>query len=476
MSLKQKILTNTVMQISTRIMSVVLGIVAFGMMARYLGQEGFGAFTTVMAFLNFFGIFADFGLSLVAIQLMSEKGYDPEKSFQNIFTFRLVTGIFFLGIAPLVALFFPYSLEIKIGIAITTSSILFSSLIQMYTVVYQVRLKMLIPVLADIIGRIITIVGIFYGVIFDKGFFFILAVISLNNLIQVLMLHLWSGRYTRVRLAYDRQIWKDIFIRSWPIGLSIIFNIVYMKADSLILSLWRPQAEVGMYGAAYNVVQVLMALPFLFIGLTLSSYSASWSAHDMPRFKKYVQKSFDFLVLAAAPLVIGTLFLARPIMVMIAGPSFEQSGDILKILILAVGAIFLSVLFGSIINVINKQKIMLLGYIAGAIIGVGGYLITIPTYSYWGAAWMTVLSECSILFFAFLIFYKKTHMSISLLSLGKALCASLGMAVFLFFFKGHTILAILLATTIYTLLILLLGGVSKDDISLFFKQKTLERP
>ena len=249
-----------------------------------------------------------------------------------------------------------------------------------------------------------------------------------------------------------------------------------MKADSLILSLWHPQAEVGIYGAAYNVVQVLMDLPFLFIGLTLGSYSSAWSQGDMPRFKKYIQKSFDFLAIALVPLITGTLFLARPVMVLIAGPSFERSGDILKILIFAVGALFLSVLFGSVINVINKQKVMLLGYIAGAIIGVGGYLLTIPIYSYWGAAWMTVVSECSILLFAFAIFYKKTHISLSLISLEKALCASAGMAVFLFFFHGHVVFAMLFASGIYFGLLFLFGGISKDDISLFFKQKSTNSP
>ncbi|MBI2645045.1 flippase [Candidatus Uhrbacteria bacterium] len=462
------------MQIAARVISVLLGVIAFGIMARYLGQEGFGWFTTTMAFLNFFGIFADFGLSLVAIQLMSEKGYDPEKSFQNIFTFRLMTGIFFLGVAPLIALFFPYPIEIKIGIAITTSSILFSSLIQMYTVVYQVHLNMLIPVIADIIGRVITIAGIMYGVLLNKGFFFILAVIAVNNLVQVIMLHWYSGHYTRVRLACDWQLWKDIFKRSWPIGLSIIFNIIYLKADSVFLSFWRPQTEVGIYGAAYNVIQVLTAVPFLFIGLALGSYTASWSQGDMPRFKAHVQKSFDFLILGAAPLIVGTLFLARPIMVMIAGPSFEQSGDILKILILAVGAVFLSVLFGSLINVINKQRIMLIGYIAGAMIGVTGYILTIPIYSYWGAAWVTVLSECSILLFAFLIFYKKTRIAISLFLSGKALLASLAMALFLFFFHGHIIFAIVLAGGIYACALILLGGISKNDLILFFKRPSAE--
>jgi len=462
------------MQISARIVSVLLGVIAFGIMARYLGQQGFGWYTTVMAFLNFFGILADFGLSLVAIQIMSEKNYDPEKSFQNIFTFRLIIGILFLGIAPIVALAFPYSSEIKIGIAISTTSILFSSLIQMYTVIYQVRLNLLVPVLADIIGRIVIIAGIVYGALFNKGFFFILAVISLNNLVQVIMLHIAGNRWVRIRLAYDSQLWKDIFRRSWPIGLSIIFNLIYFKIDSVFLSLWRPQEEVGIYGAAYNVVQVLTALPFLFIGLTLGSYSTSWSYQDIPRFKKYIQKSFDFLILIAVPLVMGTLFLARPIMVMIAGKSFEQAGDILKILILAVGVIFLSVLFGSVINVINKQKTMLVGYIVSAVISVGGYILTIPHYSYWGAAWMTVLSECSVLLFAFLIFYRKTRIAISLHFTGKAILASCVMAAFLFFFHGHVILSLLFSTIIYTCALYLLGGVSRDDIALFFTQKPLQ--
>jgi O-antigen/teichoic acid export membrane protein len=469
-SLKRKILLNTTMQMSARAVSVLLGVVAFGVMARYLGPEGFGWYTTTMAFLNFFGIFADFGLSLVAIQLMSEKGYDPEKSFQNIFTFRLITAIFFLGIAPLVALFFPYPPEIKIGIAITTASIFFSSLIQMYTVAYQVRISMFIPVVADILGRVITIGGILYAMIFDQGFFFILTVIALNNAIQVIILHLQSSAYAHVRLACDWQIWKDIFKRSWPIGLSIIFNIIYLKADSVFLSLWRPQAEVGIYGAAYNVIQVFTALPFLFIGLTLGSYSSAWSQGNMPLFQKYIQKSFDFLMLIALPLVTGTFFLARPVMTLIAGQSFEQAGDILKVLILAVGAIFLSVLFGSVINVIHKQKMMLVGYVAGAVIGIVGYIVTIPSYSYWGAAWITVLSEFSILVFAFLVFYQKTRISISLSFTGKTFLASCAMALFLFFFHGHVMISIFLAAGIYACALFLIGGISKNDIVLFFKK------
>jgi O-antigen/teichoic acid export membrane protein len=52
----RKIAHNTIVQVLGRAIAIALALIGFGLMARYLGQEGFGYFSTIYAFLAIFGI------------------------------------------------------------------------------------------------------------------------------------------------------------------------------------------------------------------------------------------------------------------------------------------------------------------------------------------------------------------------------------------------------------------------------------
>lgn len=58
----RKIAHNTIIQIIGKGLTVVFALAIFGLITRNLGQEGFGHFTTVYAFLTIFGILVDLGL------------------------------------------------------------------------------------------------------------------------------------------------------------------------------------------------------------------------------------------------------------------------------------------------------------------------------------------------------------------------------------------------------------------------------
>ena len=122
MSLNSRITKNSLIHIGGKLVSMLLGLVAVAIMTRYLGQEGFGYYTTVVAFLQFFGILVDFGLTLTAIQMISKVKVDMSRVMSNIMTFRVISAIIFIGLAPVVVLFFPYPSVIKIGVLITAAS------------------------------------------------------------------------------------------------------------------------------------------------------------------------------------------------------------------------------------------------------------------------------------------------------------------------------------------------------------------
>ena len=89
MNLTGQIAKNTSFHLGGKIISLFLSLATFAFIARYLGQAGFGQFTTIMAYLQAFVIFSDLGLYMIFIQMLSQPGADEKILASNFFTFRI---------------------------------------------------------------------------------------------------------------------------------------------------------------------------------------------------------------------------------------------------------------------------------------------------------------------------------------------------------------------------------------------------
>ncbi|NIP32468.1 oligosaccharide flippase family protein, partial [Candidatus Saccharibacteria bacterium] len=295
MSLSKKIAWNTFVQVAGKAVSTLIGIIVVAAMARYLGKEGFGGYTTIIAFLQIFGILVDFGLTLMTVQMISERPDDKEyndKLLSNIFTLRLVSAILFLGLAPIIAIVFPYPLIVKYGIALTSLSFLFISLNQLLVGVFQKNLRMDRTAISEVVGRLALLAGVFLFIYLDRGLLAIMLAVVVGSFVNFLVSLIFVRRYARVDLAFNWPIWAKAISRAWPIGISIAFNLIYFKADAVILSVYRSQAEVGLYGAPYRVLEILISFPFMFIGVLMPFFVRYWTEKNPEEFKKLMQTSF----------------------------------------------------------------------------------------------------------------------------------------------------------------------------------------
>lgn len=472
MSLTRAVAHNMIYQVGGKILSTVLGLMALAMMTRYLGQDGYGGYTTIISFLQFFGILVDFGLTLTTVQMISEPNADINKITSNIFTLRFFSALIFLGLAPLIVLFFPYDATLKIGVAITTFSFLFIALNQVLIGLFQKNLRMEKVAIAENIGRVVLVGGIATVIFFKAGLLAILLAVILGSFVNFFVNFLFSIKYVRIKFVFDWPIWKEIYRRSWPIGLSIAFNLIYLKADVIILSLFQSQAAVGLYGASYRVLDVLTTLPMMFAGLVLPILTASWAEKNLERFSRLIKKSFDFLIMIIIPIIFGTMLLGERLMNAVAGDDFALSGTILKILILAAGTIFVGTLFGHVIVAIKKQKQMIWGYAAVAVLSLAGYIIFIPLYSFWAAAWITFFSEGAIALLTFFVVWKNTRIFPSGKVFWKSILSSAAMYVSLYFlFNLNLLLLIIFGAAIYFAVLYLLRGFSKETVMEIIKLK-----
>jgi len=483
MRLSTKIAYNTIIQVLGKVISTILALLTIAIITRELGQTGFGEYTTIMTFVSFFAIAADLGLTLITVQQISQPNADEKYILGNLFSLRLLSAIFILGIAPLAVLFFPYDNIIKIGVLISSFSFLFIALNQILVGLFQKKLRMDKVTIAEIISRLFLFFGALLAFKLGYKLISIIFITALSSFINFIFHYYFSQKYTRIKLLFDFAYWKKIILISWPLALTITLNLIYLKTDTLLLSLiQRPStigilAEVGLYGAAYKVIDVLITFPFMFAGIILPILTAVWAEKDLINFKKILQKSFDALALIIVPIIIGAQFTAGKIMDVVAGESFFDSGKILQILILACGMIFMGNILAHTIIVIEKQKNIIGAYFFTAITSVIGYFLFIPKYSYYAAAWVTVYSESVIAIASGYLVWKYSRFIPNFKITVKSFLSSLPMAIFLFLNQTKSVYFLIpVSIVIYLLFIYITRAITKEEIFEILNIKKNEKP
>ncbi|MFC1612582.1 flippase, partial [Patescibacteria group bacterium] len=474
MSLTRKIAHNTLYQIVGRGGAGILAVVGIAMITRYLGREGFGIYTTITAFLMFFGIVVNFGITTITVQMISERDDGIDGLMSNLFTLRLISSAFFLGLAPIASLFFPYPTIIKVGIAITSFAFLFQMLTETIVGIFQKHLQMYKPALAEFFSRIIFVGLIMLFVYLKYGILSMMVVLNIANFIWFAITFYYAKKLVRIRFAFDWTLWRQILRRSWPIGVSIILNLMYLKTDVLILSVFKSQEAVGLYGAPYKLIDAVTMFAMMFMGLILPLLAASWAKQNIERFKKIFQKIFEGLVIVVVPMAIGTYFISKKIMVLIAGDQFAESGIILSILVLGAGSLFIGSLFAHVIVALDKQKMVIWGYAVDAVLSLILYFIFIPKYSYIGAAWVTVFSETLIALIGLWVIYRVTGILPKFIKIFfKSIFAALPMALALYYLQNlHVVFLMLIATAVYGFFIILFRGLHPREVKEIIRLKS----
>ncbi|MFH1938424.1 MAG: flippase [Patescibacteria group bacterium] len=468
--LNRKLVYNSIISAGARVIGLALSLVIIGFITRYLGQEGFGYYSTILAFLFFFTVFSDFGLYHICIREISRPNADEKKIASNAFTLRFFAGFFIFSLAPLVVLFFPYPNEIKIGVIIAGIGFWLMSNQQVLIGIFQKYLKMDKVALAELLGRIVQLALVLFFIWQQRSFLFIVSALSAGALVSFLLVFFFSRKYIPISFQFDFSYWRILLKNSFPLALASIFVLIYFRLDTIMLSLMKPITDVGIYNLAYKFLESLLFFPAMFVGLMMPLMS-KYAFSAKKKFKDIIQKTLDILLIFIIPLMIGTFFLSQRLVVLVGGEDFILSGEVLNILIIATGIIFLGVLFSNMIIALEKQKALVYIYGLGAIINLVTNFIFIPRYSYHGAAWTTVLTELVVTVLMMVVIYKALKTFPSFASIFKYILAGLIMGLMLYLLAQWPLLIlVILAILVYFSFLWLIGGISIKDILVLVKK------
>ncbi len=367
----------------------LFNLLAFFLMARYLGVEDIGKFSLVGAYLYFFGMLANSGLDMIVVRELSKPDRDQVRVLGNGVFLKTVFATVSLSLAVTISFFIDYDPMIRLFIVLMGIGLLFSSF-TLFSGIFMVKMRMVAPSIIHISARLLylglTVALILLGLP-------LWSFIALNGLIiipEFIGLLSCSRALVPFKLSFDPQLWRYFILESIPIGISLLFISVYTRIDQLMIKEFLSFNEVGLYNAAARVVEVPRMMPTALLAILFPVFTRLQK--DSLSFRRAYRESFRFMNLCILPICFFVTYFSSEIIRIAYGSEFLGAKGSMTILIWAEVFVFLGMVNNRLLISISRQKLDLFFTGVSAAVNVLLNLVLIPRYQLAGAAIATLVS------------------------------------------------------------------------------------
>ena len=200
-------------------------------------------------------------------------------------------------------------------------------------------------------------------------------------------------------LGYGLRLVRQSF---W-LMLSTIASVIYLKIDQVMLASMKSDAAVGIYAVAVRLSEVWFFFPTAF-AVAVFPVLLKTRKSVQNRYQQQLQIVCDVLLYSAIALTFCIVIVAPYFVNFLFGEAYSDSASVLSIHVLGLAFVFMRALVSKWLIAESLMRFSLWSEGLGAIINVALNIALIPTYSYWGAAWATVISYLFSCYLSFWLF------------------------------------------------------------------------
>jgi len=437
-------------------------------LARLLAPANFGKIGFAQAVVAYFMLIPNLGLITLGVREIARNKDDINIYASNIVTLRLILAFLSFGLLLIFINLINKPMEIKY--LITFYGLVLFSYALLTEWLFQGIERM------EFIGISRILAMLFYGVsvfilVKNPGQLLLIPFLwFLGNCIPVLFLiYIFTRQFGKINLRFNFSFWKNLLRQALPMGAAWIMLQIYYNFDMVMLGFMKGEKAVGLYSAAYKIILFIWAFIPIFVNVIFPSMSKYYK-ESQEKLQTLIISSTRLLSVAAFPLGVGGTILARPIMVLLYGQEFSGGVIAFQILIWSVVVICIRCTYEQSFLACNKEKRYLFGVIWGALTNIVLNSLLIPRFSLRGAAVATVISE--LVFSGYLFYYLRIVNRTEMVKhLFKPFVAAILMSFVVYYLRRYNLfLSISIGIIVYSILILLLRGVTFKEIAQFRKQ------
>lgn len=386
---------NTTWMFGEQMLRMIAGLFVGIWVARYLGPEQFGIFSYALAFTSIFSVIAKLGLDGIVVRELINEPDKRDIYLGTAFWLKLVGALITFGIVAIATLFTSNDNTTNLYIFIIASGIIFQSF-EVVDFYFQSQVLSKFVSICKMSQLFFSSLLKLYLIYTTADLYWFVLVSLIDQIILALSLYI-AYRCQKLGGFYQYFEWataKKLLKISWPLILSGLVVMIYMRIDQIMIKEMLGEKEVGLFSSAVRLSEVSYFIPMI---ITSSIFPAIVSAKKVSEALYYarLQQLFTIIVWMAISIALPITFLSDWLVVLLYGELFREAGKVLMIQAWASVFVFLGVASGSWYTSENLQLYAFYRTFFGAIINIMLNLFLIPNYGLVGAAIATLISYMS---------------------------------------------------------------------------------
>jgi O-antigen/teichoic acid export membrane protein len=380
---------------------LAIKVLSFGfsvLVVRSLGAETYGQYAAVLAFGALFVFVADLGLSPYAVREVARQraaaqgAAEVDALYGDLLALRLLLAVLAAGLMIGAAWLTGRPPVMVAAIALGALGLIIYAAQGAGEAVLGGLERLDLAALAKTANQVAIVIVGALALALGLGYYgLILATLLGATLMAVLTLHTLARLGPRPR-GLRPAGWLPLLRASLPFGVIAFTLGLSYKFDSVLLNIFRGDAETGYYSAAYNLVFTAVVVSN---ALNTALYpSLTRQAQQVPGAIEAVGQPFlRYLLLLSAPIAVGAWLTADQLIALLYSSAYAPAAGALRILSWVVPLMYMSEFLGYLVVIQGQESRVARSIAISTGVNVALNLLLIPWFGFTGAALMTVLTE-----------------------------------------------------------------------------------
>ena len=401
-------------KVSSNVTSIFVGrgvemlitLVSVTLIARNLGVEQYGLFSSIVALTVLLSKFIDIGFAPIVFRETSKKDstYDM---LNTAFTLRVILIFGLFGVFNVASGFTNLTSREILLSNILFLNIIFSSKYmnfrELLEVLFKVNLNMFNVMLFNSIDSIFLLIFVFIMPYVGGGLEYLVIVYVAANIPGFLLLIIFLKKKYRYRFSFSFKHGYWLVREAIPLFGTVVLTTAFQQLDVLLLRSLDSEYSVGLYSAALRLTVPLGIIPQALITTVFPLIvrgRETGSSGTMPA----TRLVYKILFLFSFTISFIITFKAEHIISLIFGNEYSDAYLPMTILFWSILFTYFNTFTLNLLTVYNKQKFNFFATLLIVVVQVALVVVLTPIYSYTGVAVARVMAGAAgTIFFIFIL-------------------------------------------------------------------------
>src|ERR1035437_8047180 len=235
-----------------------LGALATRLITTHVGPTNYGLFVTALTFVSSVMLLTDLGITSITGRDIAKNPDDAAEILGQNLGLRLTLSVLIIPIVVFIGLILYKAPSLRWTMILFAISVPFNAIQTISLGYYVASIRNYVSSGISLLQQALFVGGV--AIAIPNGFGIVGCALSylIATAISGVVVYFIARKELRFKPLFNLRSWREVFKRSASLGAIQVINLLYLRADTLLLSKMMKPRAVGLYGVAYSFVNFIV--------------------------------------------------------------------------------------------------------------------------------------------------------------------------------------------------------------------------